>query len=309
MVKKDITNLLSLGLRKTFQKIEIDADRLQEIRLRSEKPIILKYDNKEYFINNRGEMIRSCEGGICTSQSEIKETLEYIGNYSLYAYEDEIGQGFLTVSGGHRVGVAGKVMVEPGRRKSMKYISSINIRLAHEIKGCADKVIPFLFNKEGEFLHTLIISPPLGGKTTLLRDIVRQVSDGKNGLKGLNIGLVDERSEIAACHLGVPQNDVGIRTDVLDCCPKAEGMEMLLRSMAPQVMAADEIGLEKDAEVLRHVFGCGCKILATVHGQNINELKKRQFFKSFFEDKLFERYVVINKGIYIYDEQERRINA
>jgi stage III sporulation protein AA len=157
------------------------------------------------------------------TKNEIRETMEYISNYSLYAFEDEIRQGFITINGGHRIGIAGKIIIENDEIKGMKHISFINIRLAHQVKGCANKVIPYLIDEKTKGIyHTLIISPPRCGKTTLLRDIIRQLSDGNSRYPGMNVGVVDERSEIGACYMGTPQNDLGIRTDVLDCCPKAK---------------------------------------------------------------------------------------
>ena len=135
----------------------------------------------------------------------------------------------MTVCGGHRVGVAGQVVLEHGRVRNVKHISFINIRVSHQIKGCATCLLPYVI-KDGRLLHTLIISPPGCGKTTILRDLVRLISDGNSYCRGMNVGVVDERSELAACYMGIPQNDVGLRTDILDGCPKAEGMLMLLRT-------------------------------------------------------------------------------
>lgn len=291
--KLELLKIFSIGLREVLGKLDIEYDKLQEIRLRVNEPLIVIYDNKEYFVNNNGDLIFDYEKALIVKLKDVRETLEFISNYSLYAYEDEIRQGFITIQGGHRIGIAGKVILENGKIKSVKYISFINIRLSHQIIGCADIILPFLI-KQASVLHTLIISPPRCGKTTILRDIIRFISNGFDGFKGLTVGVVDERSEIGACYLGTPQNDLGIRTDVLDCCPKSEGMIMLLRSMSPAVIAVDEIGGRDDIEAIEYVINCGCKLIATVHGNSIDDIKSKPILRRLVEERIFERYVVMN---------------
>ena len=238
--------------------------------------------------------------------------MEYIANYSLYAYEEELKQGYLTVRGGHRIGVAGKIIMDGNRISSVRYISFLNVRLSHERKGCADPIMPYVF-ENGELCHCMIISPPGCGKTTLLRDLVRQVSNGSTWCEGQTVGVVDERSEIGGSYLGVPQNDLGIRTDVLDCCPKAAGMMMLIRSMSPRVIAVDEIGDYEDIRAIEAVLNCGCRILATVHGNSIEDIEKKPLLKRFLTEKIFQRYVILGsreavgslKGI--FDERGTRL--
>ena len=229
------------------------------------------------------------------TREDLKETLEYVSGYSLYAYEDEIRQGFLSVQGGHRVGVTGKVILDGNRIRGMKYISCINVRLAHEIQGCADKVMPYI-RTEKWVANTLIISPPRCGKTTLLRDIIRQLSNGWANTQGLTIGVVDERSELAGCYQGIPQNDLGMRTDVLDCCPKSEGMQMLVRSMSPDVVAVDELGCEEDFKAVDSVIHCGCKLIATAHGSCLEDVLDQPFFYKLMGEKVFERYIILDKN-------------
>lgn len=220
--------------------------------------------------------------------------LEYISGYSLYAFEEEIRQGFLTIVGGHRVGIAGKTILDGNKIKSLKYISYINLRLSHQIKGCASPILPYII-KNRQICHTLIISPPRCGKTTLLRDLIRQVSNGNRYMPGVSVGVVDERSEIAGSYQGIPQNDLGIRTDVLDCCPKAEGMMMLIRSMSPEVVAVDELGDYEDIHAIESVIHCGCKLFATVHGSSIEDIKRKPLLQRLMQEKVFERYIVLYK--------------
>lgn len=295
-------------------KLKIDYNYLQEIRLRMNAPLLMIYENKEYFVTEDASLITTSTRAVIVTKNEIRETMEYISNYSLYAFEEEIKQGFITIHGGHRIGIAGKIIIEDDIIKGMKHISFLNIRLAHQVKGCADTVIPFIVNKEGNGIyHTLIISPPRCGKTTLLRDMIRQLSDGSDYLTGMNIGVVDERSEIGACYMGVPQNELGMRTDILDCCPKAKGMLMLIRSMSPQIIAVDEIGSKEDLEAIDYVIGCGCKLIATVHGSSIEDIKGKPILCELVGKKLFERYIILSNisGIghleEIYDSVGRQL--
>ena len=277
--QRELLRLFSANIRKILKNTDLLADDLQEIRLRTGAPLLVVAKDQEYFLTPDGALTGEWEKGYPVSPTDIRDTMDYIGSFSLYAYEDELRQGFLTVEGGHRIGIAGKTVIEGEKVKGISHISCINVRVAHEKKGCADRVMPYRW-EDGRFLHTLIVSAPGCGKTTMLRDIIRQISDGESPYPGLTVGVVDERSEIAGCYLGVAQNDVGIRTDVLDCCPKAEGMMMLIRAMSPDVVAVDEIGTGEDIRAIESVVNCGCKLLATVHGNSMEDMKQKPFTRS-----------------------------
>ena len=289
---EEILRMFSGTVRKILKKASLHLESLQEIRLRVGAPLLIVYEQREYFLAESGNLTGEEREAYTVRAEDVRDTMEYIGNYSLYAYEGELRQGFLTVQGGHRVGIAGKTIVEEEKVKGICPVSCINVRIAHEKKGCADKLMPYLM-ENGSFCHTLIVSAPRCGKTTLLRDIVRQLSDGDRNRPGMTVGVVDERSEIAGCYLGVAQNDVGIRTDVLDCCPKAEGMMMLIRSMSPDVVAVDEIGTGDDIRAMESVVNCGCKLLATVHGNSMEDLQQKPLLSRLVEAHVFERYVVL----------------
>lgn len=286
MEKERILNVLPGTIRMILRREHLKYEYLQEIKLRIGQPLILVYKGEELV-----------PGGIrdkphIVTAEEIRETLDYVSGYSLYAFEQEMRQGFITIEGGHRVGVTGQAILEEGKVRNIKYISSINIRMAHEVPGCADKVFPYItYNRQ--LAHTMIISPPGCGKTTLLRDIVRQVSDGNEWVRGMTVGVVDERSEIGGSYMGIAQNHLGVRTDVLDGCPKAEGMIMLIRSMGPQVIAVDEIGMESDVHAIEYAMHCGCKMLVTAHGSSIEEIAKKPELDRMIEAQAFERYIVL----------------
>lgn len=291
--REEILKIFSVGIRNVLKRLNIDFSKLQEIRLRVNGPLLCLYKNQEYYISSTGELTKDAAKCWMIRKKEILETVEYIGNYSLYAYEEEVRQGFITIQGGHRVGIAGKVIIEQGRIRSMKYILFLNIRISHEVKGCADKLLPYI-TENGKMLHTLIISPPGCGKTTLLRDCIRQLSNGTTRCQGKTVGVVDERSEIGGCYLGVPQNNLGVRTDVLDCCPKTEGILMLVRSMAPKIIAVDEIGTGEEAKAIETAMHTGCKLLATVHGNSLEDIRQKPVFQKMLEEKKIERYVVLS---------------
>lgn len=292
---EEIYRLLAASLRQLLGTCRLDFAGLQEIRLRIGAPFLVVCRGKEYFVADGGGLTHDVDRAFLVSQKEIRETLEYISNYSMYAFEEEIRQGYLTVQGGHRVGVAGKMIWERAGAKSMKHIAFLNIRLAHEVIGCSEQVLPYLL-QDGEICHTMIISPPRCGKTTLLRDLIRQLSNGSVYHSGVTVGVVDERSELGACYLGVPQNDLGCRTDILDSCPKVEGMMMLVRSMAPQVIAVDEAGSERDVEAMEYVMNCGIRLLATVHGNSMEDIRKKPVLGRLVREKVFERYVLLQAG-------------
>ena len=293
----EIWNLFPKRLREIFSRLSLDENELQEIRLRAQKPIFIRSNAKEYALSEEGRLVfgeRFLENTsgrfLFATERDLSESLELMGSYSLYAAEEQLRQGFLTVPGGHRIGVCGEVIADGARVLRMKWIRCLNVRVAHEVKGCADAVMPFLL--EGQIWHnTLVISPPCTGKTTLLRDMVRQISNA-----GLTVGVVDERSELAASFQGVAQNDLGPRTDVMDACPKAQGMMMLVRSMAPRVIAVDEIGGEEDLNALSYIQTCGCSFAATIHGASFAEVLEKPGIRRMAEGGTFSRCVLLQRG-------------
>lgn len=261
---------------------------IQEIRLRAGRPILIHMDGRELFLDRDGQFTERLSQAVNITAEELETLLGHICHYSLYAFEDELRQGFITVSGGHRVGVAGQAVLEnDGKVRTIKNISYMNIRISHEVKGAADGVLPLMYNS-GSLKNALLLSPPGCGKTTMLRDLIRQISNGNAYGPGLTVGVVDERSELAGSYCGIPQNDLGMRTDVLDACPKATGMLLLLRSMSPRVIAIDELGSLEELEHLKRAAACGCRILATAHGEGLEDLERRfgmdrQGWEQFFD--------------------------
>lgn len=266
---------------------------LQEIRLRVNCPCIFIVDRVEQYPDREGELSKSREKAAVLSKEEITAIFNHICNYSPYAYESQLRQGYLTVAGGHRVGIFGQVVMEGEQVVLMKQVQFLHIRIVHEVYGVAREIIPYLY-EGGQFLNTLVISPPGAGKTTMLRDIARMISDGNRYHPGMQVCIIDERSEIAGSYMGVPQTRVGIRSDVLDGCPKAVGMLMAVRAMGPQLIVVDELGLDADYEALYCASGCGINLLASIHGNDLADIAKKHTDKKDVFQEIFQRFIILS---------------
>lgn len=247
----------------------------EEIRIRVGQPICIRGHGAEEF---------------CTyiiKPEDILKMLENFSSNSIYSVQNEINSGFITIKGGHRVGISGTCVFENNTIKNIKYISSLNIRVARELKECSRDILSYIISNK-KFSNTLILSPPGCGKTTIIRDMIRRLSNGDEMCTSYNIGLVDERSEIAAMYKGVPQNDIGKRTDVMNNCKKDIGMKMLIRSMGPQIIATDEIGGNKDEEAMFEAIYSGVKLLLTAHGEELKDVSKE-----IIDAKIFKNIVIL----------------
>lgn len=270
---------------------------LEEVRLRLGRPLAVVLREGERFVSPEGVPGVPPGAAYLVTADDVRRMLQLITESSYYALEDELRNGFVTLPGGHRVGLAGRVVTEGGRVRTIRNVAGLNLRIAREVPGAADTVLPRLVRGPDRVYHTLILSPPRCGKTTLLRDLARQIANGVPhlGFAGLPVAVVDERSEIAGCCRGVPQCDVGLRTDVLDGCPKAEGVMLALRALSPGVIVTDEIGREEDARALEEVLNAGVRVIATAHAATPAELARRPVFAYLFRLGLFERLVVLSR--------------
>lgn len=260
---------------------------LEEIRVRIGWPVELIYSNRSGWLENFK---------IPIEKSMLEEMLNYITGYSVYAMEEELKQGFITYAGGHRIGITGHATYDNSdssgecRITNMVDIGGLNIRIAHEKKGCAKEIVRYLRNGQSIY-NTIFFAAPGIGKTTYLRDAIRIFSTGDAEFAGMKCCVIDERSEIAACRMGKPQNDLGNRTDVLDACPKALGMKMVLRSMSPQIIAVDEIGGKEEFAMLEQMRCSGVKVLGTMHAGNLQELFQNQMVTECIKKGAIERFV------------------
>lgn len=274
---------------------------MEEIRLRVNQPLMIFVNNQDYFVTSSGEISNHAHNSHIVNKKNIENTLQLITNYSIYSVEEELKQGYITVQGGHRIGIAGKVLYDNQGIRTMKEFSSLNIRIAREKKGVAKNILKYLVSEKNGFMNTLIISPPQCGKTTLLRDIIRNISNGISNLNlgGVKVAVIDERSELAACYHGIPQNDLGIRTDVLDRCPKAQGMMMVIRAMSPQVIATDEIGREDDSQGIYEALLAGINLITTVHGDSLEDVLSKKVIGKLVQEGVFKRLIILSnkKGV------------
>ncbi len=285
------------------QSVKDKWDQLEEIRLRLNRPI-------EICFRNHIEWLPST----LFTQKESFFLLNQLSEHSLYRMEDELREGYITIAGGHRVGIAGEVITHHGKINRINQITYFNIRIAKQILNVATPLLPYLYH-EDRYLNTVIIGVPQSGKTTMIRDLARLIGNGANQLPMNKVAIIDERSEIAACKDGIPQHEVGLRTDVMDACPKVDGMMMMIRSMSPDVLIVDEIGKKADAEAILEAVNAGVSIICSVHGSTINMLRHQPFIKPLMRQNLFQRIILLGKAnqqnqmIQIYNESNSLISS
>lgn len=302
----EVIAILPAAIRSLFQTLPVAVrNHLEEIRVRQNQPLEIRYGQQASYVTATGQLTANARQGWIVTEEHIEKLLNHLSQHSLYALEEELKRGYITVVGGHRVGIAGKVVLEQGEVKGIREITSFNIRIAREKKGAAQRILPYLFDK-GAVQNTLIISPPQCGKTTMLRDIARSISYGNEHASSRKVAIVDERSELAGSLHGVPQRDVGPRTDVLDACPKAVGMMMMIRSMSPEVLIVDEIGRPEDGEAIWEAIHAGVAVVCSAHGTDVAEIARRPTLAKLISHGAFSRYIVLSrtagagtiKGIY-----------
>lgn len=260
-----------------IRQFSVSVEKIQEIRLRAEAPMVILAGG----VLHTGQSVFSGDA--------IQRIAQRLCQNSVYARQEEMKNGFITLAGGHRVGFCGRTVTENGQIRYLTDISSINLRIAHQIIGVADRVLPYLVHS-GDIYNTLIVSPPACGKTTLLRDIARQLGSEKYGFR---VGIADERGEIAAMHRGVPQNDIGIYTDVYDGCPKSEAMQMLLRGMSPRVVITDELGGEGDEAAVKALVHAGVRVICSLHGTGREDALARPGIGALLTAGIFRKVVTL----------------
>lgn len=296
-MKKEILEALPSNLRSAMLGLSPDIWRgMEEIRLRVNQPLMVHVLNRDLLLDGKGEICFDAVKAYKVTKADIEKTFQLIADYSPYALEEEIRNGFITIRGGHRIGISGSIVMHGSSIKTIKDICGLNIRISRQKIGISDPFMEYIISSANGFYNTLIVSPPQCGKTTLLRDIIRNLSNGmkRPNFGGFKVGVVDERSEICGMYQGIPQNDVGMRTDILDACPKAEGIMMLIRSMSPQIIATDEIGKAEDVLAVKEALNAGIKLVATVHGRDMEEICRRPSLRTLMDQDIFERIIILS---------------
>jgi stage III sporulation protein AA len=295
---KPVLDSVPITIRSIINRLSPEVlDGIEEFRLKAGAPFIIYGAGDSAYITGDGRISKDKAKAYIVTPDDTAKALQLMCDCSIYSIEDELRNGYITIRGGHRIGVVGKVVTEGSRVKTIKDISGLNIRISRQVTGCSSSLLPSLIRGRDSVYNTLIVSPPQCGKTTLLRDIIRQISDGipALGFNGIKVGLVDERSELAGCYKGIPQNDMGIRTDILDACPKAQGMMMLIRSMSPRVIATDELGRPEDLVSIQEAINAGVNIITTVHGWSTKDIQNKPVIGKLMQDGVFERIVVLSR--------------
>ena len=271
---------------------------VEEVRLRQGRPITLVHAGGDAFLGRHGTLTDDPAVAPPVGEGELQRAFQLLAQGSVYAWEEELARGFLTLPGGHRAGVCGRAVIRDGHLAAIRPVTALNLRLAREVPGVARSLLRHLASPGGTLRSTLLVGPPRCGKTTVLRDLIRLASEGSaaDRLPGQKVAVVDERSELAGCAGGVPQRQVGPRTDVLDACPKAEGMMLLVRAMSPQVLAVDEIGGATDAVAVREACYAGVAVLATAHGGNYAEVAARPGLAALLNEGAFARTVTLGRS-------------
>ena len=277
----------------------VDLSEAYEIHLCPCRPLTIYYPGERLFVASDGTLTDNPYTGIRVLPGHISEAMEIASKSSIYSVEDEIRNGYITIDGGHRIGICGSAVIRDGHITFVKDISALNYRLAREVKGAADSIIDCIYNN-GYVRNTLIISPPGAGKTTMLRDIVRQLSN-----EGIRVCVVDERREIAAMHSGRTDFDLGASTTVFSGAPKAAGMLMMLRAMSPEVIVTDEIGTLSDARALTKIINSGTRVITSIHGFNSEQVHHRRDLKNVLP--YFEAFITLSKRVRVGSVEEVRI--
>lgn len=263
---------------------------IQEIRIRINSSIIIFTQNKSYFVGKNGEITPEDPKSLLISQNDILETMKILCNFSIYSYQNQIKEGFITLKGGHRVGISGTAVINNNEIINISDISSINFRISREVLGCSDRI----FDKFGlDIGGTLIIGPPSSGKTTILRDMARRLSTSFEADKLIKVSIIDERREIAASYQGVPQRDIGF-SDVLSGFPKAEGIIRAIRTLSPKIIICDEIGGVEDAEAIKKSLNSGVGIIASIHAKSTDEMANSFRIKNILSSGAIKRAVLLD---------------
>ncbi len=273
-------------LSKTF---EVTSEGVLEIRIRNGLPLVIETLSGSFAVLPDGSVSPAVGGAYIVGDTDIRQIFQAVCENSVYAFVDDIRQGFITIKGGHRIGFAGRVVINNGKIENFREISSLNIRVSREIIGSANDIIGKVLTSSG-VKNTLLVSPPMGGKTTILRDLTRQISD--SGIKTI---VADDRGEIAAMYRGVPQNNVGVQTDVIENAPKADAVVMMLRAMSPQVIVTDEISTREDADAIKQCFGTGVAVIGSTHGGSVDEVLKRETIRGLVGGNGFRQIIFLHK--------------
>ncbi len=259
-----------------------------EVRLRVGKPIMLTCAERFWFVDDRSQLLNLPKNPYIVTQNDIADSVVSMCAFSVHSHQHEFKSGYISLRGGHRAGICGTAVLSDDKISTIRDITSINLRVAREVTGAANSLMDEIFCNT--LCGVLIVGGPSSGKTTILRDLSRQLATGKTG-RFVKVAVVDERCEIGAVYDGVPQNDLGISSDILSSYPKAEGIQIAIRTLSPQIIVCDEIGGSDEVASILDGLNAGVKVVATAHGDGIRELLKRPQILKLLESGAFKKLV------------------
>ena len=286
---------LDAEIKNSLMKIPADIKKnAQEIRLRVDKAVCIVYAEKKFFIKNSGDATEDYQDGniLKIDKSALEKSFYNLCEYSVYSFENQISNGFITAKGGHRIGLCGTAVIKNDEVSGIREITSMNIRIAKEFLGCSLKIMNFL---DKSFKNTLIVGPPSSGKTSILRDIARNISLGMYIKKQIKAVIIDERCEIAGISNNKPRFDVGL-CDVMNAFPKSIGVEMAVRCLSPECVICDEIGDESDINELIKCANCGVNLIASIHAKDKDDFFKKNISGALISKCGFENLVFLDSA-------------
>lgn len=285
---KDVYKYLPEKFRYPLTKSSFCDTDIQEVRLRINRPFCITINNVERYLLSDGTVSENTSYGIPCTKQDLLQCFDSICNHSVHSYAKELSQGYITLEGGNRVGLCGTYIFKGTELHTVKDISSINIRIAHQVRGSANQIFNMVDFSTPKGL--LIVGKPLSAKTTILRDLCRLISSK------FKVSIIDERCEIGGVYNGIPQNDIGLKADIFNGYPKDIGINCAVRTMSPDIIVCDEIGSLQDFKAIKMGTVCGVKFICTAHADSVQQVLNNPNFNEILNTNALDYIVLLGNG-------------